>query len=121
MSLTMVFPKLTPLRRPEMKNFRTTVSRVCGPVVLALAFATASAVHADGHFYQQHNLVSDGFVHADHTDPKLVNSSGLVFNPFGPVWVADNGSGVATIYDGLGVAAQLVVNIPSPGNRAGGG
>ncbi len=104
-----------------MKNVRTTVSRVCGPVVLALAFATASAVHADGHFYQQHNLVSDGFVRADHTDPKLVNGWGVVFNPFGPIWVADNGSGVATIYDGLGVAAQLVVNIPSPGNPAGGG
>lgn len=105
----------------EMKNVRTTVSRVCGPVVLALAFSTASAVHADGHFYQQHNLVSDGFVHADHTDPKLINAWGVAFNPFGPIWVADNNSGVATIYDGLGVAVPLVVNIPSPGNPTGGG
>jgi uncharacterized protein (TIGR03118 family) len=104
-----------------MKNFSTTVSRVCGPVVFALAFATAPAVHADGNFYRQHNLVSDGFVPADHTDLKLINGWGVVFNPFGPIWVADNNSGVSTIYDGLGIAAQLVVNIPSPSNRAGGG
>lgn len=37
-----------------MKNFRTTLSRVCDPVVLALVFATASAVYAEDHFYQQH-------------------------------------------------------------------
>ena len=104
-----------------MKNVRITVSRVCGPIVLALAFSTASAVHADGHFYQQRNLVSDGFVHAEHADPKLVNAWGVAFNPFGPIWVADNGSGVATLYDGLGVAVPLVVSIPSPGNAAGGG
>lgn len=104
-----------------MKNFRTTVSRVCGPVVLAFAFAIAPAVHAEGDFYQQHNLVSDGFVPADHFDAKLVNGWGVAFNPFGPVWVADNGSGVSTIYDGLGVAASLVVNIPSPNSSAGGG
>lgn len=104
-----------------MKNVRPTVSRVLGPIVLGLAFATAPAAYAERNFYQQHNLVSDGFVPADHFDAKLVNGWGVAFNPFGPIWVADNNSGVSTIYDGLGIAAPLVVNIPSPGNSAGGG
>ena len=104
-----------------MKILRTTVTRSCGPVVLALAFAIAPAVHADGHFYQQHNLVSDGFVPAEHTDPHLVNGWGVAFNPFGPVWVADNGTGVSTLYDGAGKLVSLVVQIPSPGNANGGG
>jgi uncharacterized protein (TIGR03118 family) len=108
-----------------MKIFRTTASRICGPVALALVFATAPAVHADGHFYRQHNLVSDGFVPADHVDANLVNAWGVAPNPFGPVWVADNGTGVSTLYDGLGnpqpLAQPLVVNIPSPSDSKGGG
>jgi len=104
-----------------MKSLRPTASRVFGTAVLAVALAAAQAAYGDGDFYQQHNLVSDGFVPADHFDVKLVNGWGVTFNPFGPIWVSDNGSGVATIYDGQGVAAQLVVSIPSPGNNAGGG
>lgn len=93
---------------------------------LLIALAAAPAVHAGGHFYKQHNLVSDGFVKADHTDPKLVNAWGVVFNPFGPVWVADNGMGVSTLYDGKGISQPLnpkplVVNIPLPKDPKGGG
>jgi len=65
-------------------------------------------------FYQQHNLVSDGFIKADNLDPQLVNGWGVAFNPNGPVWVNDNGTGVATLYDGHGVKQGLVVTIPPP-------
>ena len=93
---------------------------------LLIALAAAPAVHADGHFYKQHNLVSDGFVKADHTDTNLVNAWGVAFNPFGPVWVADNGTGVSTLYDGAGIPqpltpSPLVVTIPSPKDDNGGG
>ena len=93
---------------------------------LLIALAAAPVVHAGGHFYEQHNLVSDGFVKAKHTDPNLVNSWGVAFNPFGPVWVADNGKGVSTLYDGKGISqplipGPLVVNIPSPTDPKGGG
>jgi uncharacterized protein (TIGR03118 family) len=71
-------------------------------------------------FYRQHNLVSDGAFSADHTDPNLVNAWGIAFNPFGVVWVADNGTGASTLYDGAGVAQSLVVQIPSPGKADGG-
>jgi uncharacterized protein (TIGR03118 family) len=67
-----------------------------------------------GGSYAVHNLVSDGFVPADHTDSDLVNPWGIVFNPNGPVWVADNGTGLATLYDGSGVKQALMVTIPTP-------
>jgi uncharacterized protein (TIGR03118 family) len=71
------------------------------------------AVRSRGGSYSVRNLVSDGFVTADHTDPDLVNPWGVVFNPNGPVWVADNGTGLSTLYDGLGVKQALVVTIPA--------
>jgi uncharacterized protein (TIGR03118 family) len=64
--------------------------------------------------YSVHNLVSDGFVPADHTDPDLVNPWGIVFAPNAPVWVNDNGTGLSTLYDGLGVKNALVVTVPPP-------
>ncbi len=61
------------------------------------------------------NLVSDGTPAAAHTDANLVNAWGIAFNPTGFVWVADNGSNNATLYDGNGVPQTLVVAIP-PGS-----
>lgn len=81
----------------------------------------ANSTQATGNFYQQLNLVSDGANPADNTDPNLINSWGIAFNPFGPVWVADNGTGVSTLYDGNGKPQSLVVQIPSPANGSGSG
>jgi uncharacterized protein (TIGR03118 family) len=79
--------------------------------MLVIAAATAGCA-SDG-FYRQRNLVSDTLtIPAEHHDPQLVNSWGIAFNPFGFVWVADNGTGVATLYDGNGVKQSLVVTIP---------
>jgi uncharacterized protein (TIGR03118 family) len=57
-------------------------------------------------------LVSDGAVSAAHTDANLKNPWGVAFNPQGFVWVADNGTNVATLYDGNGVPQSLIVTIP---------
>jgi uncharacterized protein (TIGR03118 family) len=57
-------------------------------------------------------LVSDGAVAAPHTDPNLKNAWGVAFNPKGFAWVADNGTNLATLYDGNGVPQSLVVTIP---------
>lgn len=62
--------------------------------------------------YQQHNLVSDGSVVSDHTDPNLTNPWGIAFGVTNPVWVANNASGTSTLYDGLGNLIPLVVTIP---------
>jgi uncharacterized protein (TIGR03118 family) len=61
-------------------------------------------------------LVSDGAVPAAHTDVNLKNPWGVAFNPKGFAWVADNGSNVATLYDGNGVPQSLVFTIPNGKN-----
>jgi uncharacterized protein (TIGR03118 family) len=85
----------------------------------ALAFASASSAWASD-FYRQRNLVSDtSQIRAANRDPRLVNAWGLAFNPFGVAWVADNGTGFSTLYDGDGKPQSLVVTIPGKGKEAG--
>jgi uncharacterized protein (TIGR03118 family) len=92
----------------------------CGLLASLALTGVVSSAHADDGVYRQHNLVSDGFVPADHTDPNLVNGWGLAFNPFGFGWVADNHTGVASLYDGAGNVQSLVVQIPTPTSADGG-
>jgi len=64
-------------------------------------------------FYEQHNLVSDGAVPADLVDPALVNAWGLVASATSPWWVADNGTGLSTLYNGnTGAKVALTVSVP---------
>jgi uncharacterized protein (TIGR03118 family) len=76
--------------------------------------------------YVQTNLVSDLPGMAITTDPNLVNPWGLVAGPGTPFWVANNGTGTSTLYNGQGVpqpqptpknpnATPLIVNVPGPG------
>jgi len=86
-------------------------------VVLALASAAPVAASQPGNAYRQTNLVSDLPGMAQLTDPDLVNPWGLAVSPTSPVWVADNGTGKATLYRGFvsGSPIQkvpLVVSIP---------
>jgi uncharacterized protein (TIGR03118 family) len=71
-------------------------------------------------FYSVHPLVSDGALPADHVDPSLRNSWGIAFNPNGAVWVADNRTNTATLYDGTGTKVNLgsfpEVHLPSGSN-----
>src|ERR1044072_9596610 len=52
--------------------------------------------------FKQTNLISDGSVSAEHSDPHLINPWGVAFSPTGPFWVSDAGIGVTTIYDSKG-------------------
>ncbi len=115
-------------------NFRLTLgrSRILAPlVVLAMlllavlpgaAFAKANS-DSQG-FYQQTNLVSDIAGVALFTDKNLVNPWGLSHPPTGPWWISDNGTGLATLYNGNGrkfpVGSPLVVTIPPPGGSPAG-
>lgn len=64
--------------------------------------------------YVQTDLVSNA------TDPDLQNPWGIAFGASTPFWIADNGSGLATLYDGDGTKRALVVTIPpAPGSPAG--
>jgi uncharacterized protein (TIGR03118 family) len=69
--------------------------------------------------YSQTNLVSDGSFSSVTTDPNLVNAWGLANLAGSPFWINDNGTGVSTLYDGMGVPqpaapAPLIVTIPPP-------
>jgi uncharacterized protein (TIGR03118 family) len=79
----------------------------------------SSALAATPQDYSARNLVSNGKVAAEHVDPNLVNAWGIAFNPVSYSWVADNGTGVSTLYDGDGNAASLVVTIPGMGGATG--
>jgi uncharacterized protein (TIGR03118 family) len=67
----------------------------------------------------QTNLVSDLPGVAQQMDPHLVNPWGISEGTKGPFWVADNNSGVSTLYNTAGVPQSLVVSIPTPGDPTG--
>lgn len=87
----------------------------------ALALVAPSAASASGsshgHAFQQRNLVSDIAGVARITDRNLVNPWGLAAGPTTPLWVADNGTDVSTLYSGavngsIPAIVPLVVSIP---------
>lgn len=101
-----------------MHRFRSLVPRA---TVLAFAAVTAATAFAVKNSYDVDIVVSDGFIPTPNVDAHLVNGWGVAFNPNGFVWVADNGTGFSTLYDGLGhpapIGNPLVVAIPqAPGN-----
>lgn len=86
------------------------------PLIVIAAVCTTNLVRADDDdfAYKQTNLVSNGAVPAKTTDPKLKNPWGIAAIPGAPFWIADNGTGLSTLYDGLGDIVPLTVNIPAP-------
>jgi uncharacterized protein (TIGR03118 family) len=53
--------------------------------------------HAAPTTFTQTNLISDGSVSAEQTDPNLINPWGVAYGPTGPFWISDNGMGLASI------------------------
>ena len=92
------------------------MNRIRNSMLIVAAVATLGAgvvpSQAANNRYQQKNLVSDVPGMANHVDGNLANPWGIAFNPFGFVWVADNGTGKSTLYDGDGNPQTLVVAIP---------
>jgi uncharacterized protein (TIGR03118 family) len=82
-------------------------------LAVAAAVLAAATPAAENNAYVQHNLVSDGFLPADHTDSNLVNAWGLTSLPGSPWWVADNGTDVSTLYNADGTPRSLVVSVPN--------
>ena len=94
---------------------------VCAPAfasglgALFLMVPTAQAQNA----FIQHNLVSNLPGLAAVTDTNLVNPWGIAFSATGPFWIADNGSGLSTVYNSTGAIQSLVVTIPPPAGQPG--
>lgn len=92
----------------------TRTKPTCALIVM-LTLGIVPPLQAADSGYQQHNLVSNIQGNAANTDKNLVNAWGIAFNPNGFVWVANNGTGTSTLYDGNGVPQSLIVTIPSTG------
>ena len=88
-------------------------STIVAPVVLLIVLLLGASRPAAAQFYRQHNLVSDGAVPADLIDPAVVNAWGLAASGSSPWWVADNGTGLSTLYNGnTGAKVALTVTVP---------
>ena len=74
--------------------------------------ATLVAKQPESRRFQQTNLVSDVPGLAAATDPHLVNPWGMVASATSPWWVVDNGTGLSTLYNGVGAILPLVVTLP---------
>ncbi|MFM0157572.1 TIGR03118 family protein [Paraburkholderia sediminicola] len=107
-----------------MKSVLKVLSVVVGGVALTgLVACGGGSGSISAQSFTATALVSDGAVAAPHTDANLKNGWGIAFNPKGFVWVADNGTSVATLYDGNGVPQSLIVSmsngISGPANPTG--
>jgi uncharacterized protein (TIGR03118 family) len=92
-------------------------------IILAVMFFVSVPTFAQT--YVQTNLVSDIPGRSPTTDHLTVNPWGIARSEMSPWWIADNETGVSTIYNGAGVASQnppgvqFVVNIPTAPSGSG--
>ncbi|HEY8993500.1 MAG TPA: TIGR03118 family protein [Lacunisphaera sp.] len=96
------------MNQPTLRLPHAALAMLC----LALTTTLATAKPPTRHFLQT-NLVSDVPGLAAATDPHLVNPWGLVANATGPWWIANNGTGTSTLYNGAGIILPLVVTLPN--------
>lgn len=85
---------------------------LAGLSLSAASVLSLSAAHATE--FKVVKLVSDSGG-AAHSDANLINPWGLARSPTGPFWVADNGTGLSTIYDTAGNPQSLVVTVNPSG------
>jgi uncharacterized protein (TIGR03118 family) len=86
--------------------------RICQLTAIAMSLG-AFSLSAPAQQYKVTGLVADQSGVATATDTNLVNPWGLSRSSTSPWWVSDNGTGLATLYDGTGAAKSLVVTVPT--------
>ena len=88
-------------------------------IATGLPLLAAAPARADDQqtVYVRTDLVSNTQNLVQPKDPNLQNAWGVANSPGGPLWVADNGDGLSTLYDGNGVKSGLTVTIPLPPGR----
>jgi len=94
---------------PRFPRARPSLAAALGAGAM---LAWSPAVWAQ-HRYLETDLVSDVPGLAAVTDPSLVNAWGLSRSTTSAWWVADNGTGLSTLYTGAGVKLGLTVTIPT--------
>jgi len=100
-----------------MRTMVKSLYRIVLAAGILLVVGGAERVLADSaDNFKQTNLVSDIPGMAKTTDADLVNPWGVSFSSTSPFWVSDNGTGLATLYNGAGDKLGLVVSIPPAGS-----
>jgi uncharacterized protein (TIGR03118 family) len=88
---------------------------------MAFTMLIAASYARAGGDYLQTNLISNTPGVAQQTDPNLIDPWGIAYSTKGPFWVADQGSGVATVYKDTGTTSSgtlLTVGVPNEGGAA---
>src|ERR1700746_502618 len=97
---------------------KLTSALKCSAAIALMACLFPAAALAP---YVRHDLTSHPPGVAGNTSPHLVNGLGLLQLGTSPFWISDNGTGLSTLYNGLGQLfptpqKPLVVEIPpAPG------
>jgi uncharacterized protein (TIGR03118 family) len=96
---------------------------VAVPAVVAAAMTVPAALASGAaNDFHQTNLISNrGDQGAQIVDPDLQNPWGLALSPTSPLWVADNGTSVATVYritPGGTTAVKVPLTVNMPGEDA---
>lgn len=98
-----------------MITFFQSMSRL---TLLMVVSVMPQAMLASALSFVQTNLTSDIPGLANNTDPNLVNPWGMTFSSTSPFWIADNHTGLSTVYNAAGqpfpTNSPLVVTIPPP-------
>ncbi len=97
------------------KTSRSHDGHGLGCMAMLLLSVVLVSLSASAQTYQVTNLTSDiaDITGSNPADPDLGNPWGLVASSTSPWWVADNNTGLSTLYNGTGVKQGLVVTIPS--------
>ena len=100
-------------RLPRFRTLAVGVLAIAIPAALAVAPAASASTPFGGphNEFRQTNLVSNMSGAAQLIDPNLVNAWGLALGPTTPLWVADNGTSVSTLY-GITPGGQMVQQVP---------
>jgi uncharacterized protein (TIGR03118 family) len=107
-----LFKSMKMIRFPRPLHSLTAAIVVSGLQILPLLTGSNVQAKEQQNLFGWTNLQSDIAGVADRKDGNLVNAWGLALNPAGIFWVADNGTGVSTLYRLDGTPVPLVVTIP---------
>ncbi|MFY9842602.1 MAG: TIGR03118 family protein [Terriglobales bacterium] len=95
--------------RNTYRPFRRNLA-VAALLLLVLSLATNPTWAACGQSYSATTLVKNT---GKKGDKQLINPWGLAYGTTNPFWLADEGSGLSTLYTGAGAKQATVVTIPT--------
>jgi uncharacterized protein (TIGR03118 family) len=96
----------------HMESRRLVWRQLLSLVGLLIFLATGARPALADTVYAQTNLVSDVSGEAANTNANLINPWGMAFTGTSPIWVSEQGSGLAGVFNGAGTSL-LTVTVPS--------